>query len=77
MPGWFGPLIYCNNGDFTNFLKLVPECPVECGGVGQILFGQCPNVGGVNAKGCSLSSKWKPDFKTAKIIIRVVKLLAN
>ena len=26
LPGWFGALIYCHNGDFTNFLKLVPEC---------------------------------------------------
>ena len=32
------------------------ECPVECGWVGQILFGQCPNVGGVNAKGSSLTA---------------------
>ena len=26
LPGWFRALIYCHNGDFTNFLKLVPEC---------------------------------------------------
>ena len=24
--GWLGELIYCHNGDFTNFLKLVTEC---------------------------------------------------
>ena len=40
--------------DFANFLKLVPEYPVEFGGVGQILFGQCPNVGPNNHYGCSL-----------------------
>ena len=34
--------------------KSAPECPVECGGGVQSLFGQCPNVGGVNPKGCSL-----------------------
>ena len=34
--------------------KSAPECPVECGWVGQSLFGQCPNVGGVNAKESSL-----------------------
>ena len=28
-PGWFGALIYRHNGDFANFLKLVPECPVR------------------------------------------------
>ena len=33
--------------------RSAPECPVECGGV-QSLFGQCPNVGGVNSKGSSL-----------------------
>ena len=35
--------------------KSAPECLVECGWVGQSLFGQCPNVGAVNAKGCSLN----------------------
>ena len=31
LPGWFGALIYRHNGDFANFLKLVPECPApEC-----------------------------------------------
>ena len=39
-----------------------PECPVECGWVGQILFGQCPNVGGVNAKGSSLSMSVRHTF---------------
>ena len=58
-PGWFGALIYCHNGGFANFLKLVPEwpapeCPVECGGGVQSLFGQCPNAEYMNAKGCSL-----------------------
>ena len=33
--------------------KSAPECPVECGV--QSLFGQCPNVGGDNFYGCSLS----------------------
>ena len=55
LPGWFGALIYCHNSDFANFLKLVPECSVECGWVGQILFGQCPNAERVNLKGSSLS----------------------
>ena len=35
--------------------KSAPECPVECGGGVQSLFGQCPNVGGDNFYGCSLS----------------------
>ena len=52
--GWFGELIYCHNGDFTNFLRLAPECSVECGGV-QSLFGQCPNVGSNKLNGCSLA----------------------
>ena len=25
LSGWFGALIYRHNGDFANFLKLVPE----------------------------------------------------
>ena len=36
--------------------KSAPECPDECGGGAQSLFGQCPNGGGVNVKGSSLSS---------------------
>ena len=35
--------------------KSAPECPVECGGGVQSLFEQCPNVGGVNFYGSSLS----------------------
>ena len=34
--------------------KSAPECPVECGGGVQSLFGQCPNVGGVKRIGSSL-----------------------
>ena len=29
LPEWYGALIYCHSGDFTNFLKLVPECPFD------------------------------------------------
>ena len=32
LPRWFGTLIYRHNSGFANFLKLIPECPVECGG---------------------------------------------
>ena len=39
LPRWFGAHIYRHNGNFRNFLKLVPECPVECGGGVQSLFG--------------------------------------
>ena len=53
LSGWFGALIYRHNGDFVNCLKLAPGCPIECGV--QSLFGQCPNVGGDNFYGCSLS----------------------
>ena len=31
LPECFGALIYCHNGDFTNFLKLVPECLARSG----------------------------------------------
>ena len=34
--------------------KNLPECPVECGGGVQSLFGQCLNVERVNSKGSSL-----------------------
>ena len=54
MPGWFGALIYYHTGDFMNLLKLVLECPVECGRWGQILFGQCPNAEYMNPFGSSL-----------------------
>ena len=54
LPGWFGALIYCHNGDFTSFLKLAPECPVECGGGVQSLIVQCPNVGSNKLNGSSL-----------------------
>ena len=56
MPGWFGALIYYHTGDFMNLLKLVLECPVECGRWGQILFGQCPNAEYMNPYGSSLQS---------------------
>ena len=54
-------LMYPQNGDLTKLLKLArkksaPECPNECGEGGQILFGQCPNVGDVNPKGSSLNT---------------------
>ena len=44
LPGWFGALIYCHSGDFMSFLKLVPECPVECrrGGVTPIAIWAMP-----------------------------------
>ena len=60
MPRWFGalnvfgsiqPYKMVKNGP----KKSAPECPVECGGGGQILFGQCPNVGGVKGIGSSLT----------------------
>ena len=38
--------------------KSAPECPVECGVGIQSLFGQCPNVGGDNSNGSSLT-RWK------------------
>ena len=39
--------------------KSAPECPFECGGGGEMLFGQCPH-GGVNKlKGASLRMKRK------------------
>ena len=38
LPWQFGALIYCHNGDFTSFLKLVPECLSRPG----------PRVGGSN-----------------------------
>jgi len=34
--------------------KSAPECPFECGGGVQLLFGQCPNRGGDKLKGASL-----------------------
>ena len=45
-----------HNGDFTNFLKLAPECPVQCGGGVQSLFGQCPNAEYMNNYGSSVTS---------------------
>ena len=39
--------------------KKVPQSARLSAGGGQILFGQCPNVGGVNPKGSSLTSKYK------------------
>ena len=58
MPRWFGALTLFGSIQPCRMVKngpkkSAPECPVECGGV-QSLFGQCPNVGGVNAKGFSL-----------------------
>ena len=35
--------------------KSAPECPFECGGGGEMLFGQCPHGGGDKLKGASLS----------------------
>ena len=58
LPKWFGALrkhIALQNGK-KGPKKSAPECPVECGTGGQILFGQCPNLGGVNPKGSSLNA---------------------
>ena len=54
-------LMYRQNGDLANLLKLAPkksapECPNECGEGGQILFGQCPNRVDMNFKGAPLTS---------------------
>ena len=59
MPRWFGALTVFGSIQPCRMVKngpkkSAPECPVECGGGVQSLFGQCPNVGGVNPKGCSL-----------------------
>jgi hypothetical protein len=53
-PDGLGHLFTATKVRFSNCLKLVPEYPVEFGGVGQILFGQCPNVGLNNGYGSSL-----------------------
>ena len=53
-------LMYHQNSDLENLLKSArkksaPECPFECGGGVQLLFGQCPNRGDANFKGASLT----------------------
>ena len=63
-------LIYCHNSDFTNFLKLVPECPARPQSVRlsavvgwgvQSLFGQiCPNVWRVNCAWHPIPSTRRP-----------------
>ena len=54
-------LMYHQNGDLANLLKSArkksaPECPFECGGGGQSLFGQCPNRGDIILNGAPLRS---------------------
>ena len=44
---------FCELSQIGAWSGLAPGCPVECGV--QSLFGQCPNVGGDNFYGCSLS----------------------
>ena len=70
LPGWFGALIYRHNGDFTNFLKSVPEflalgCLVECWGV-QSLFEQYQHVLHFNDYGSSLRKRDLDNKKTTK-----------
>ena len=70
MPRWFGALTVFGSIQPCRMVKngpkkSAPECPVECGGV-QSLFGQCPNVGGVNAKGCPLSKRYFQISESAK-----------
>ena len=53
-------LMYRQNGDLANLLKSAreksaPECPFECGGGVQSLFGQCPNRVRANLTGASLN----------------------
>ena len=57
-------LIYPQNGDLTKSLKSarkkVPQSALlSAGGGVQLLFGQCPNRGGANLKGASLSATKK------------------
>ena len=52
-------LMYRQNSDLANLLKSAreksaPECPFECGGGVQSLFGQCPNRGDAIFGGASL-----------------------
>ena len=59
MPRWFGALTVFGSIQPFRMVKYgpkrtAPECPVECGGGVQSLFGQCPNVGGDNIYGCYL-----------------------
>ena len=59
LPRWFGALTVFGSIQPCRMVKngpkkSAPECPVECGGGVQSLFGQCPNGGGVNVLGSSL-----------------------
>ena len=62
MAGWFGAPIYRHNGDFKFFSlngpRVTQSSRLSAGGGVQSLFGQCPNVGGDNSNGSSLT-RWK------------------
>ena len=66
-------LTYPQNGDLTKWLKSArkksaPECPFECGGGEQLLFGQCPNRGDAKFKDASLTI---PETKMLKVVMLV------
>ena len=75
LPRWFGALTVFGSIQPCRMVKngpkkSAPECPVECGGGVQLLFGQCPNGGGVNPLGSSLRA-------TVMIIMMIIRTTAT
>ena len=77
LPRWFGALTVFGSIQPCRMVKngpkkSAPECPVECGG--QILFGQCPNVGDVKRNGSSLMSHGDLEKRAAQLPNNIITL---